>query len=73
MKYVLNSSVGFKWVMPEINSDKALRLRDDFRNSVHELLAPDVFPIELGHARANHGVFLLDACCRRGLQPIVCR
>ena len=50
MKYVLNSSVGCKWVVPEIHSDKALRLRDDFRNGVHELLAPDVFPIELGHA-----------------------
>jgi predicted nucleic acid-binding protein len=50
MKYVLDSSVGFKWVVPEAHSDKALRLRDDFRNGVHELLAPDVFPIELGHA-----------------------
>ena len=50
MKYVLNSSVGFKWVVPEVDSDKALRLRDDFRNGVHELVAPDVFPIELAHA-----------------------
>ena len=50
MKYVLNSSVAFKWVVPEVDSDKALRLRDGFRNGLHELIAPDVFPIELGHA-----------------------
>lgn len=50
MKYALNSSVGFKWVVPEVDSDKALRLRDDFRNGVHESLAPDLFPLEVGHA-----------------------
>jgi predicted nucleic acid-binding protein len=50
MKYICNSSVSFKWVVPEVDSDKALRLRDNFRNGVHELLAPDVFPIEIGHA-----------------------
>ncbi len=50
MKYVLDSSVAFKWVVPEVNSDKADRLRDDFRNAVHELLAPDIFPPELAHA-----------------------
>jgi predicted nucleic acid-binding protein len=50
MRYVLDSSVAFKWVVPEADSDKALRLREAARNSIHELLAPDVFPIELGHA-----------------------
>ena len=50
MKYVPNSSVAFNWVVPEVDSDKALRLRDGFRNDIHELLAPDIFPIELGHA-----------------------
>src|SRR5713226_3553791 len=50
MKRVIDSSVAFKWVVPETNSDKALLLRDDFRNGLVELLAPDVFPIELGHA-----------------------
>jgi predicted nucleic acid-binding protein len=50
MKYVLNSSVGFKWVVPELDTDKALRLRDGYRNGVHELLAPGIFPIEIGHA-----------------------
>jgi predicted nucleic acid-binding protein len=50
MKYVLDSSVAFKWVIPETDSDRALRLRDDFLNAIHELLAPDIFPVEIGHA-----------------------
>ncbi|MBW3597114.1 MAG: type II toxin-antitoxin system VapC family toxin [Planctomycetes bacterium] len=50
MKYVLDSSIGFKWVVTEDLSDEANALRDDFRNRVHELIAPDVFPIEIMHA-----------------------
>jgi predicted nucleic acid-binding protein len=50
MKYVIDSSVAFKWVVPEPYSDKALRLRADFENNIHDLLSPDVFPIEVGHA-----------------------
>lgn len=50
MKYVLDSSVAFKWAVQEVDTDKALRLRDDYRNALHELLAPDIFPIEVGHA-----------------------
>jgi predicted nucleic acid-binding protein len=50
MRYVLDSSVAFKWAVVETDTDKALRLRDDFRASTHSLLAPDVFPIENGHA-----------------------
>ena len=49
MKYVLNSSVGFKWLIVEQHSDKANKLRDDFRNAVDELLAPEVFPVEVTH------------------------
>ena len=36
--------------MPETDTPKALRLRDDFRNGVHDLIAPDVFPVETIHA-----------------------
>ena len=50
MRRVIDSSVVFKWVVPETDSDKALLLRDDFRNSLVELIAPDIFPIEIGHA-----------------------
>lgn len=42
--------MAFKWVLCEIDSDKADALRDDFENSVHELISPDVFQIELAHA-----------------------
>jgi len=50
MKRVLDSSVGFKWVVPEIDSDKALRLRDDYRKGLAELIAPDIFLVEIAHA-----------------------
>jgi predicted nucleic acid-binding protein len=50
MKYVLDSSVAFKWVVPELDSDKAQRLRADFQAAVHDLLSPDFFPGEVGHA-----------------------
>jgi predicted nucleic acid-binding protein len=50
MKYVLDASVALKWVLTEPDSAKAISLRDAFRKAVHELLAPDVFPIEVAHA-----------------------
>ncbi len=50
MKYVLDSSVAFKWVVAEALSDKAQFARDDYRNKIHELLSPDVFAIEIAHA-----------------------
>jgi len=50
MKYVLDSSVAFKWVMQEADTAKAQQLRDDFRTAIHELLAPDIFPFEIAHA-----------------------
>ena len=50
MKFVLDSSVAFKWVVPEVHSDKAIRLRDAVRKAVHHFLAPDVFFRELGHS-----------------------
>jgi predicted nucleic acid-binding protein len=49
MKYVLDASVAFKWVVAEALSNKAQLVRDDYRNKIHELLAPDVFPIEVAH------------------------
>jgi predicted nucleic acid-binding protein len=52
MRYVIDSSVAFKWVVPEIDSDKATRLRDDCNNAVHDLLSPDIFPTEIGNALA---------------------
>ncbi|HEV3259466.1 MAG TPA: type II toxin-antitoxin system VapC family toxin [Gemmataceae bacterium] len=53
MKYVLGSSVALKWVLPESDTPKAVALRDDFRKGIHELLAPDIFAIEVAHALAR--------------------
>jgi predicted nucleic acid-binding protein len=50
MKYVLDSSVALKTVLPETDSTRAILMIADFKNAVHELLAPDIFPIEIGHA-----------------------
>ncbi len=50
MKYVVDCSVAFKWVVAETDSAKAVKLRDDFRLAVHELLAPDLFPTEIANA-----------------------
>ena len=50
MRYVIDSSVMVKWVLAEPDSDKALRLRDDLRQSVHDLISPDIFTVEASHA-----------------------
>jgi len=50
MKYVLDVNVALKWVLNEVDSTKARRLRDDWRAQIHELMVPDVFPFEAAHA-----------------------
>jgi predicted nucleic acid-binding protein len=50
MKYVLDSSIAFKWEVREPGWDKAVRIRDEARQGLHELIAPDIFPIEIAHA-----------------------
>ena len=50
MKYVLDSSVALKWVLPEPDSAKAVQLRTDSQNGIHELLAPNIFYVEAAHA-----------------------
>jgi predicted nucleic acid-binding protein len=50
MRYVLDSNVALKWVLPESDSHKAIQVRDDFLAGVHEMLAPDVFLGEVGHS-----------------------
>ncbi len=49
MRYVLDSSVALKWVLPEADSAKAIRLRDEYSSGLHELLAPDIFPSEIAN------------------------
>ena len=53
MKYVLDSSVALKWVLPEVDSGKAVRVRDEYKNAVHELIAPDIFTPEIANGLAS--------------------
>lgn len=53
MRYVLDSNVALKWVLPEADDDKAIRIRDEFGRGIHEWLSPDVFPVEVAHALAK--------------------
>jgi predicted nucleic acid-binding protein len=50
MKYVLDSSVGFKWAVVEHLTDKARALRDEYTARNVDLIAPDIFPGEVTHA-----------------------
>src|SRR5439155_6790472 len=50
MRFVLDSSVGFKTLVAETDSVKAQQLYDNYRKGIHELLAPDVFPVEVAHS-----------------------
>ncbi len=73
MKLVLDSNVAVKWVLNESDSPKALRLRDDFVQQIHELLAPDVFPVEVAHAlsRAERKGILVPPQGATGLAKIL--
>jgi predicted nucleic acid-binding protein len=53
MRYVLDSSVALKWVLPEADSAKAIRLRDEYKNGIHTLLAPDIFMAEIANGLAS--------------------
>ncbi len=50
MKLCLDACVALSMLLPEKDTDAALALRDDFRNHIHELIAPDSLPIEMAHA-----------------------
>src|SRR5215218_150606 len=53
MRYVLDSCVVVIWVLPESDTVKAVRIRTEFRRGLHELLAPTIYPVEVGHALAR--------------------
>jgi predicted nucleic acid-binding protein len=50
MTYVLDASVAIKWVIVEPDSNKATRLREDYRNALHDLIAPESFAIECAYS-----------------------
>src|SRR5437899_13107101 len=47
MKYVIDTSVEVKTFVQEQDSNRAVRLRNDYHQGVHELIAPDIFPTEM--------------------------
>jgi len=53
MKYVVDSSVALKWVLPEPDSGRAVRLLDEYAKSNHELIAPDIFTPEIANGLAS--------------------
>ena len=50
MIYVLDACVGFKWLVVEQDTDKARIFRDEYSQAIHELIAPDIYPVEVAHA-----------------------
>jgi predicted nucleic acid-binding protein len=50
MNYILDASVALCWVIRRPWTPKALRLRDDYRRSLHRLVAPSIFPAEAASA-----------------------
>jgi predicted nucleic acid-binding protein len=50
MNYIVDHSVAFMWVVPEPLSPNADRLRDDFRNAIHNLHVPDLFTTEVANS-----------------------
>jgi predicted nucleic acid-binding protein len=50
MTYVLDVSVALCWVIRRPLTLGALRLRDDYRQSIHQLIAPSIFSAEAASA-----------------------
>jgi predicted nucleic acid-binding protein len=50
MRCVIDSSVAYKWEINEPDSQKAIRLRDEAFRGLHELLAPDIWPVEMANS-----------------------
>jgi predicted nucleic acid-binding protein len=50
VKYVLDASVAVRWLLAEAGFEKAEQLLLNARNGLDELLAPDLFLAECGHA-----------------------
>jgi predicted nucleic acid-binding protein len=49
MKYVADTSIAVKCVLPEADSAKAIQLFDDYARGTHDLVAPDLFPTEVAN------------------------
>lgn len=50
MRLVIDCSVAFKWEVFETLSDRARLLRSEFDKGAIDLIAPDLFPIEIANS-----------------------
>src|SRR6185436_2502284 len=73
MIYVLDASVALKTVLIESDSPAAIKLRDEYRKQMHELIAPDTFVVEVAHAltRAERKKLLLLGEAQKFLTEIM--
>jgi predicted nucleic acid-binding protein len=50
-KLILDACVALKMIfVSEEGADLALSLREDFKHQIHQLIAPDILPVEMAHA-----------------------
>ena len=47
MRYVIDTSVDIKTYVQEQDSGKAVRLRNEYHQGIHQLIAPDIFPTKM--------------------------
>ena len=62
MRYVIDASVAVTSVVSRPLTSKALRLRQEYRQGIHELLAPSIFSAEVASA--------LTKCERQKIIPV---
>ncbi len=62
MRYVIDASVAVTSVVSRPLTSKALRLRQEYRQGIHELLAPSIFSAEVASA--------LTKCERQKIFPV---
>ncbi|MCY2968025.1 MAG: type II toxin-antitoxin system VapC family toxin [Planctomycetota bacterium] len=53
MKLVIDANIGLSALLPEADTPKALQLSADFLHGNHELLAPDLYLLEVGNTLVN--------------------
>ncbi len=57
---VLDASVILKWFVNEVDSDRALKLREEFFAGEREIVVPDLLLYEVGNALLYNATFATD-------------
>lgn len=57
MRVVVDASVVVKWYIPEKNHEEARRLRDDYLDGAHEIVAPHLLGFEVVNALKYSGYY----------------